>query len=554
MKTGKKYGPVILLAAFLLLPSGILYAQRDTIRKEVRVVKPYEPSLSGAAKITLTPVPGDTVKYHPKITYSISPKPMMAPYQPRPIKPARLQAESVPKLYKSYLKLGMGNYITPLLEFNMSSLRSKDHVLGMYVRSLSSYGNVKLGNGKKVDGNYGRTRAEFYGKKIFKTNTFDGSVFFRNDKMLYYGYSPLLDTSLSKDNIRQNYLNPGARLGIHSTHADSNHVNYSAALRYDYFRDKYDHAQHGVDFSGSLFKVFSGKTIGFKANVLYFNSDLYPTGNYDANITVEPWFYQSTAEWRLKASIAGTFDLTEGNTDIRLYPRIRFQFRIIPGYLLTYLGLDGRMEVNDYMSIARENPFIKSGLFVENTDRKMEFFLGLSGSLAPGTEYKLKGSYSLIDNMPFFFNDTTNDLGNRFLVAYDDVQLFRLSGEFMGKVSDKFSLLLKGAYNNYSMSVLEKPFHKPAFEASLGAKYSLHDKIIVRGDFIYIGKRYATDPAYQIIQLKGYPGLNLGFEYRYRKILSFFLNFNNILSVKYEPWNQFPTQGFFVMGGFTYSL
>ncbi len=554
MRRTMRYLSVMLPAALLWLPAGMLHAQRDTIRKEVRVVKPYEPSLSGARKISITPVAGDTVKYHPEITYSISPKPMMAPYVPRPIKPARLQAESVPKLYKSYLKLGFGNHITPLLEFNMSSLRSKDHVVGMYVRSLSSYGDVKLNNGKKVDGNYGSLKGELYGKKIFRYATIDGSVYFRNDKNLYYGYAPQLDTSLVKDSIRQNYMNPGALLGIHSTHADSNHVNYSAALRYDYFQDKYDHAQHGLDFTGSLFKVFSGKTIGFRTDVLYFNSDLYPAGTHDANITVEPWFYQSTSEWRLKASIAATFDLTEGNTDIRLYPRIRFQFRIIPGYLQTYLGMDGRMEVNDYMTMTRINPFLKPGLYVGNTDRKMEFFLGLSGSLAPGTEYKVKGSFSLIDQMPFFINDTADVAGNRFIVAYDDVQLFRLSGEFTGRISEKFSLFLKGAYNNYSMSVLQKPWHKPPFEGSLGVKYSLQDKIVFRGDFSYTGKRYATTPDMQVVRLDGYPDLNLGFEYRYRKILSFFLDFSNIFSVRYEPWHQFPTQGFFIMGGFTYSL
>lgn len=553
MRRTTTYLFLMVTAGLLLLPAGLL-AQRDTIRKEVKVVKPYEPSLSGAAKINITPVTGDTVRYHPRITYSISPKPMMAPYRPRPIKPARLQAESVPKLYKSYLKLGFGNHLTPLLEFNMSSLRSKDHVLGMYVRSLSSLGDVKLSNGKKVDGNYGRLKGEIYGKKIFRTATFDGSLWFRNDRNLYYGYAPLLDTTLSKDSISQNYMNPGALLSIHSTHADSNHVNYNATLRYDYFQDQYDNRQHGVDLSAGMYKVFSGKTIGFRTDVKYFNSDLYPVGSYNTNITVEPWFYQSTEEWRLKASIAATFDLTQGNTDIRLYPRVRFQFRIIPGYLVTYLGMDGRMEVNDYMTMSRVNPFIKPGLYVQNTDHKMEFFLGLSGSLAPGTEYKLKGAFSLIDQMPFFINDTADVLGNRFIVAYDDVQLFRLSGEFTGRISEKFSLFLKAAYNNYSMSVLDKPWHRSPFDAALGVKYSLHDKIIVQGDFSYIGKRYATTPSMQTVRLEGYPDLNLGFEYRYRKILSFFLNFNNILSVRYEPWNQFPTQGFFIMGGFTYSL
>ena len=94
----------------------------------------------------------------------------------------------------------------------------------------------------------------------------------------------------------------------------------------------------------------------------------------------------------------------------------------------------------------------------------------------------------------------------------------------------------------------------PSFEASLGFKYNLRNKILVRGDLSYNGKRYAMNRAAETITLKGYPDLNLGVEYRYRKILSFFLNFNNIVSVRYQPWNQYPTQGFFIMGGFSYSL
>jgi len=269
-----------------------------------------------------------------------------------------------------------------------------------------------------------------------------------------------------------------------------------------------------------------------------------------------PWFYQATDEWRLKASIDGTFDIREGNTDIRLYPRVRFLFKIIPEYLMTYLGLDGRMDVNDYQTMADLNPFIMPGLSVKNSDRKMDFYLGLSGSAAPGTEYKLYGSYVLVDQMPFFVNDTTNGLGNYFSVVYDDVQIAHLSGEFMSQASDKLSLLARAEMNKYTMAVESKPWHKPQFKASLSIRYNLQDKILVNADLMYIGKRWARTPdaVSKEFRLKAYPDVNLGLEYRYRKILSFFLRLNNLAGIRYETWNQYPTQGFFLMGGFTYSL
>jgi len=547
---------LFLFLTVLFLFNSKLIAQQEEIRKEVKVVKPYEPSLSDARKIDISPVIGDTVKYHPHIQYIISPKPMMFPFKARPIKPARLAGESIPRLYKSYLKLGIGNYITPLVEFNMSTLRSRDNMLGLYLSSLSSYGKVKLNNGEKVNGGYGNTTGMIYGKKIFHYATLSGNLSVNRDRVNFYGYNPLVDTTLFTDSIRQSYFNPGAGLRIYSTRTDSNHLNYDLRIRYDFFSDRYDYYQHGIRFNGKLFKVLQGKTIGINADVQYFNNNMLPVGYSDAVFSIEPWFFQAASEWRMKASIAATIDAREDNTDIRLYPRIRFQFKIIPDYLMAYLGLDGKMKVNDYQSIAGVNPYIKPGLYVHNTDRKMVFYLGLSGSFAPVTEYKLYGSYALVDGMPFFVNDTSNVLGNVFSVVYDDIQLAHLSGEFMRQAGKKLSLRLRAEINKYSMSSLYKPWHKPTFDAALGIRYNLQDKIILNADMMFIGKRYVrtlSSPLH-VTMLKAYPDLNLSLEYRYRKILSFFIRMNNMAGIRYEIWNQYPTQGFLFMGGFTYSL
>ena len=546
---------LILTGAFFLF-SPLARAQQEEIKKEVKVVKPYEPVLSGARKINIPPVTEDTTKYHPSIHYQISPHPMMMPYQPRPIKPARMTGESIPRLYKSYLKLGIGNYITPLAEISITSLRSRDHAYGFYLGSLSSYGNVKLGNGKKVDGNYGNTNLMFYGKKMYRNSVnIGGSLFLNRNRNYFYGYNPVLDTVLSKDDIKQAYLDPGATIHLYSTHADSNHLNYDFRIRYDYFSDKYSNYQHGVKFKAGIFKMLQKKTLGLNADVSYFYTNMYSTGDYMTIANIEPWYFQSTSEWRIKASIVGTVDAMQGNTTVRLYPRVRFQFKIIPGYLLAYLGMDGGMKVNDYQTITSINPYIKPGLYVQNSDRKMDFYLGLSGSFAPGTAYKLYGSYALVDNMPFFVNDT-NGVGNQFYVLYDDVQIAHISGEFITQVGKKLSLRLWGRYNSYTMSSIPKPWHEPELKASFGLRYDLREKILLTADMMYIGKRFALspDPIPQTILLKSYPDLNLGIEYRYRKILSFFLRLNNMAGIRYETWNQYPTQGFFIMGGFTYSL
>ena len=122
--------------------------------------------------------------------------------------------------------------------------------------------------------------------------------------------------------------------------------------------------------------------------------------------------------------------------------------------------------------------------------------------------------------------------------------------------SDKFNMLGKLEVNDYKMFKQAYAWHMPAVKASLMPRYNLRNKILVSADLNYIGKRYARSP-YQngeIIVLEDMIDLNLGVEYRYTKMMSLFVRFNNLAAYKYYLWNQFPLQRFHVMAGFTYSL
>jgi len=65
---------------------------------------------------------------------------------------------------------------------------------------------------------------------------------------------------------------------------------------------------------------------------------------------------------------------------------------------------------------------------------------------------------------------------------------------------------------------------------------------------------WVTTDVQTVSEIKGMADLNLGLEYRYTKVLSGFLNFNNLLGQRYYKWYNYPSYKFNMMLGVTYSF
>jgi hypothetical protein len=106
------------------------------------------------------------------------------------------------------------------------------------------------------------------------------------------------------------------------------------------------------------------------------------------------------------------------------------------------------------------------------------------------------------------------------------------------------------------MSREEYPWYKANFDASLQARYNLGDKIFADASLFVICPRYY--PAIGAMTEAGKLGttidLNLGLEYRYTKLLSFWTKINNLTAQPYYIWNNYPSHRFRIMLGFTYGL
>ena len=533
------------------------YSQ-EMIRKEVRVVQSYAPTLFDAFKINLLPSLKDTMKLSPDFNYKISPKPYSAEYSIRPIKAAKLLDDPLTKLYGTCLKMGLGNYLTPLAELSINNKRSKEYSLGAYARHISSNCKVKLENDEKVFAGYGNDEFDLYGKKIWDNSILSGSAGMDNRSVYYYGYNTtLVDTLFEKEAIKQNFMKVNAQMAYRSSYIDSNHLNYNIQVKYNYFADKFNYTENNVFTYGEFSLLRENILLGadFSYNYIDETGDL--TTRKSNIIGLSPWFKKKTGEWRLKAGVDAVFENNENKTETHFYPDAHLQITIIDNMLNAYFGVSGNLEVNDYQKIVWENPWVKSGVQVRNTNHKLNMYGGLNGNINSSLSYKLRASYKLVNDMYFYVNDTLDDLGNQFYTEYDDVQLSTIYGEILVQPIDNLSLFIGGNYYKYTMTNQDRPWHKPAWDLIVSTRYNLREKILVNADIIGSGKRYVKtydSSGANELTLDGIVDINLGIEYRYTKILSVFLRFYNLTSSRYQKWNQYPGQGFMVMGGITYSL
>ncbi len=545
----------IIIFFIALIVSMTCFAQKR-IDKEIVVVKPYEPTLSDVQKINILPAMVDTVSIKPHFNYVIKPKKFETDYTLRPIKAANLVGEPLEKLYKSYLRLGIGNYLVPLAELNINSLRSRDKSFGLYLKHNSINGKLKLENDLKVPTGFSENIIRIYGKKIFRKTELSGILSPQYQGLKFYGYNPDIDTVLNKKEIKQHYIFANAGLRFQSIHKDSLHLNWDMTLDYGFTVDHFKHQEHAMRFSSDMNKRYNNNVFGLKAGFSYYLTDTSIDSVNNTIIRVNPWFAKTTSEYAYRIGLNLVTDFHGDDPHFYFHPIAFLQIKVIDKIMIPYFGVEGMLQENYFGQIAGENMYILPGLHVENTNQKINAFIGIKGNYISRLGYHFNFSYALVDHMYFFVNDTADILGNKFLVVYDNIEKINMMGEITYKPIDKLSFLLKGNYYRYNLDSLQYAWHTPGFDLLLYGEYNLKNKILLKSNLFYIGSRYAMNPVPggDPLKLDGYLDLSVGLEYRYTKILSGFIQLNNLLGMNQNPWLYYPSMRFNMLVGFTYAL
>jgi len=574
----KRYFTIAATMMFLLVPAA---AQENNQtagpKREVTLFNPYKPSLHVVKKRSYLPDMKDTLSVRPVFRYVVSSEAFLPAYTVSPIKPASLLSDPLPKLYKSFVNIGMGNYLSPLAEISVTNDRSKKGTIGFYGRHFSSNADLKLANDLDSYAGYMDNDASVFGRKFFRKSVFESSVDFTQRIRHAYGYNPaIVAYDPDKDDIRMRYNNIGAKASLQSVRLDSVSFVYDFDVFYNYFYYITDMAQNNFGMEGTMAKAFKGWYVGSGIDFEYYrNSDSLSTSG-DAVYSLSPFMKKSTRLWNLKLGFQALMDRT--NTP-HIYPDINFGFSIVPSYVSLFAALNGRLERNEPLKLIAENPylasshypdFMESGILFRLPDTNHEIIAsgGLKGNTGLEGKYLVSASYSIISDMLFYtnlynFEPVQPAMGNYFTAISDNVELFNIHAEMSGRFSEKLTYEWMANYNDYSTGQ-EYAWNKAAWDGKIGLRYNLREKIIAGMELSALGKRKnvvnGDNNSFQagylpsIFEMPSHFNMNLNAEYRYSKMLSFWTRFNNISLKGYEEWAFYPTYRFQFMLGFTYSL
>jgi hypothetical protein len=569
--------PVLLLLS--VFQAGAQGNKQETgLKREVTLYNPYKPSLTVIKKMSFLPDMNDTSKVRPEFHYLVSARPFQPEYSISPIKAAALLPDPLPKLYKSYIKAGFGNHLSPLGEISITNERSKKGSFGIYGRHFSTNNDITLQNAKRVYAGYMDNDASLFGRKLFKNSTLEASVDFTQKVRYAYGYDPgIFNYEPQKKDIKMNYNNIGAKASYSSLNLDSAEFYYDFDIYYNYFHQSELLFRHNFGLDGIMAKSFKGFYVGSGLSFVHYNNSDSIGTDTEFIASVNPFMKKKTDQWNFKLGFQA---LVDRSSILHFYPDVELGFTIVPSYLSFFANLSGKMERNEPLKMVSENPYLVSDQFPEfvsggvlfklpDTDHKIVVTSGLKGNTGVGGNWLVSATYSVIDDMLFYSNlvfpDTINPraMGNYFLPIAEAVNLLNLHAEMNGQLNDKLSF--RWIANSYTYSSMPTDlWNKPNWDGQFGLKYNLRDKIIAGLEFTAIGKRkqvingdvLSSRAGYvsSTIDMPAHFNLNLSAEYRYSRILSFWTTINNIALDKYYEWAYYPSKRFMFMLGFTYSL
>ena len=533
-----------------------LHAQTDSnaYNERVLVTSRYKPVIGEVHKLNVAPGITDTVTTLPKtFDYSISSRRLTSLYLPSRIKAARIIGEPTTRLYNNYLKVGMGNYWSPMAEVYYNSTRSKDYNYGFRATHHSSWGTV--GKAAEPDSlpsptHYGQapfafTDVALFGKWITKKNIqLSGDFNYQNDFNRYYGFNdstlnavmniPRDSVKLSDYAIGYNLFD--LNLGLKTLNTDVGALGYEANINVADLMASYSQNEFNLNFDGNIhygftlakqYKGIAYLHISYRGFATHFDPTALPLGadsllmakittrddstgksdltkrNYLNLYKANPYIDFLFQGFQVHAGadvVLDAYNLSNGGK-VHVYPDATVSTTLFHDMLFVSLAGMGDMDANTWNSLRMVNPYIAPCSEVRATSH-YDFIANARLSLSKKLNFGVMGAYSIIDNDLSFEPSPNYTLHNVYSPVYDSITRIKVGANLQFVNDEMLQVEVRGNYYHYRNrrtqivgdEKQELPlFYRPDFDAAIAATTNYNNKIIGRLEFQLLGKMpYAT--------------------------------------------------------------
>lgn len=561
-----KYG--ITALSFLFVSS--IFAQENEDEGYV-IESVADRSISPSYRITEKPEIIDTVVPIPNISYPLLSRSMETEISIDQIDASKIKIiEKLEKLYPGYVRLGIGNYASPLGEIYYNSVRNRRTSYGFHVNHNSSFGNIK----GYAPSTFDNTTAKVFGEFFTTRYKIESKIDYLNNGYHFYGI-PDSTGSISKDSLRNRVQGIGAGIRFSNfTRKDSAKLLYTVKSNFDYFHE-FDPNDLNMNALNSNFTIGTEMAYKLKRNVyagefnIKYNKYKFADQNPDVAldnwhndnntiIQIKPVISSYGEKWKVIYGVDINFDILSDNI-FKVVPVIEGKYSLFNNMFIPYAGIGGGVDQNTFKTLNRANEFITSEQTLKNT-KEFKVYGGIKGTLSKRLSFNVQAHSTTFTNMPLFVNDSIWSDLYQFEVRYDKVSAIGVNGSISYQADEKLKVDAIVAYNNYTAAQQLHAWNLPEIDITLRGSYNLFDKIYVKSDLTLLGGRkspaglFVTDATDEDYNLGFVADANLHAEYRYNNRVSAFLQFNNLAAQKYFRWNRYRVQGFQVLGGVTFAF
>ncbi len=577
----------IFVASAILLPFtfhlSLCQAQEEGTYNESVVVKgSYRPVIEQHEKLYFPAAISDTtgtMEYD--FQYNINPMRMRSLYAPSRIRAARIVGEPATKLYNNYLRLGFGNYWSPMADLYWSSTRDRKKTYGVQVNHRSSWDKLP----DYGPNHYGNTNVTLFGKYIFKeTLQLTTDLGYEHDHNLYYGFTDnTLQTvmgktrdAISTKDYTASYNVAHWNIGFRNMELDANKLGYAVNVHVSDLWGVYGQNELNLNIDGDIHYGFNIKDKYKGVAYLHAEWDRYRNQKPDDHmplgytgilagdlshgniVKINPYadfmFYGLQFRTGLTAGWDGYAVGSVGSV-FHLFPDVTVSKKFLKDKLVLSLAAKGGMDAVNLNVLRQINPFITPD-YTPVATYHYDFIFHTRWTIGRKLEANAEVSYSLLEGDPVFHLNPAFSLNNVYEPIFLSDNRLVAGGDIAFVNDEMITLRAGGHYYNYTFTGIGTlgdtyvKLYRPDWDALVSAKVNYHDKWFFYLEGSLMGE--VKDEAGNSLPMRY--GIAAEVEYRHNRALSFFLRGDNLAFQRYWLWSNYPSQRGLILAGLTYTI
>jgi hypothetical protein len=458
-------------------------------------------------------------------------------------------------LFHNYIKLGYGNYQSPLGELYINNVESDYMNFGVFLKHQGFY--VGPVDGKKSAEDH--TNVRFDGSLFQENIEIFGKVGYDRDRHHFYGYDPSYGYSASPaqeidpEEISQIFHTLYGNVGLRKIDR-MELFNYEASLSLQLFNDNYLAREHEVGLKVLLgFRSDNERFQGGIESRAFVSSpsDVHYSDINRNYVKSHPYIAYSHDLFKIKAGANIVFEndvVPNKNSDFHIFPNITANYFPSESFGL-YAEYEGDVIRNTYYSFVEENPFLGPSEQLRNTLQNYQIDAGVQGAINEEISYKAGFKFGEYTYMHFYGNHSNDS--TKFQLMYDDItQVLNYHASLGWKYEDLYSLNASADYYHYTLSDMENAWHRPEWEINLNNSFiPSKDWFITANANLLGGIRAINLQSGHTTTLNPIIDVSARADYSFSKRFSVFIEGNNLLNQKNERYWNYRVRGIQGIGG-----